>query len=480
MEILSPSFTPLMQPVDPYIDIPLQPTNKNWTKWGKLFGSWSAEAEFYSDTDKDTPVLQMYVVSHITCDQNHPYARECGCDTLNSNQVCNYRTTYANHHFPGTNFCLDIEDSMRPNQFGFRVQGGDAVMYFTFGVSLKFPLFNVDKFVTTNNWMGPYTLLLPDNNLQQGGDNVTNTGGNLTAIRYVSTAVSDMISQPYGYNVTVDPPDFTRLFGQQAINATLQTQHKLQALLDANTDPYAYALACDNGDVKPLLPLLDFYHDANDEFQVKFKYQTFIYPDNEWERKLFNTWIKDGYPIKGPYCWNGELQGYFLDFNFDTAKPNKNLNFKSGCFNNTPCVPEFMNDCGAAGSADISIPAESGTIELAWTIYFAAAAGTFLLLSLILGTCMCRQSRKHSSEMKTMRMAVTRDSAANIAGLHLESGGAARGRAEVGAEAGGGPMKSYAQLGGDDDYGGKDSMTESLIGNKGDSCGSGSGSGKLA
>ena len=66
---------------------------------------------------------------------------------------------------------------MPMNSTDARVQGADANMYVYFGAS--FDVAGSVTAVDTGGWVGPYSLLLPDD------DNVTEGGPGVTKIRYV-------------------------------------------------------------------------------------------------------------------------------------------------------------------------------------------------------------------------------------------------------------------------------------------------------
>ena len=68
-----------------------------------------------------------------------------------------------------------------------RVQGSDANMYVYFGAS-----FDVAGSVTevdTGGWIGPYSLLLPDD------DNTTKTNAGVTKIRYVKSPQTELLQR---------------------------------------------------------------------------------------------------------------------------------------------------------------------------------------------------------------------------------------------------------------------------------------------
>ena len=94
---------------------------------------------------------------------------------------------------------------------------------------------------------------------------------------------------------------------------------------DRSADPFAYALnTCKNGDVKPILPLLDFSFDDSGQLDVKFHFHVFTYPaPGSPMRLVFPQLKKNGWPVSGPYCYNGALTGWTLDFDFDSTVGNK-------------------------------------------------------------------------------------------------------------------------------------------------------------
>jgi len=347
-------------------------------------GTWTASATFESDTSSKDG-MSMHISTFITGDTAGVYKLGCGCDSMENNEVCGTIKAYENQEFSGYYHCEAIEKTYEPNEHGYRVKGGDALVYFNFGTRFKIAEFGVDEYVTTNGWVGPFSILLPDDDSGDG------RGGNRTALRYLSTPLTDLLAMPWGYNVTDSKSDFPRLFGPYAVNATTQIQAK-----DVE-DPFIKQYdTCDNGDAAPVLPLIGFTYDEQDKLNVKFKYQAFTYSGTDtivYKLKIMEKLKKKGFPIKGPYCFNGEKVAYTVDFDFDSLSPAKNVNFDSGCVEGYPCQPDLM-DAFQIGSSDIHAQ-QKATIELQITIYFIIATAV-LFLMLCASLCWtCAVQRKH-------------------------------------------------------------------------------------
>ena len=96
------------------------------------------------------------------------------------------------------------------------VQGADANLYFYFGVN-----FDAAGDVTdldTGGWVGPYSLLLPDD------DDDPMTTEKTTKIRYVNSPATKYLQRPLDYTLTTSTSDFPRLFGELAVNNTISKQ----------------------------------------------------------------------------------------------------------------------------------------------------------------------------------------------------------------------------------------------------------------
>ena len=127
--------------------------------------------------------------------------------------------------------------------------------------------------------------------------------------RYVESPTTDLLRVPA--NCTLfGKDDFTKTVGAEAVRNTAAGQYS-----ESDTDdPYAqYLKTCDNGDVKPMLPLFEFDFVKADsgeeevEVNMAYKFMTmprkkdFMYDMYPTVQKRFNK-AGMGFHISGPYC----------------------------------------------------------------------------------------------------------------------------------------------------------------------------------
>ena len=132
--------------------------------------------------------------------------------------------------------------------------------------------------------------------------------------RYVESPTTSLLRIPN--NCTLfGRDDFTKTVGSEAVRNTAAGQY---SKTDSD-DPYApYLKTCDNGNVKPMLPLFQFEFvnaDAGDEeveVKLAYKFMTmprkkdFMYDLYPTVQKRFNK-ADMGFHISGPYCCEFDL-----------------------------------------------------------------------------------------------------------------------------------------------------------------------------
>lgn len=73
------------------------------------------------------------------------------------------------------------------------------------------------------------------------------------------TQSSEALYPPDDYTFTTGPGEFESVFGQDALDRTIEIQHT-----DDINDPFKQQKnTCNNGDAQPVLPIFDFFWDEN-------------------------------------------------------------------------------------------------------------------------------------------------------------------------------------------------------------------------
>ena len=105
--------------------------------------------------------------------------------------------------------------------------------------------------------------------------------------------------------------DFENILGPTAVKNTIDRQSLLSNStysFSADTDPYQeYYNTCDNGDIKPMLPFLDFVFLSNDKgeesLQVKLHHKLLVTPKKGTVIYHSMSLLTKFLPVSGPYCY---------------------------------------------------------------------------------------------------------------------------------------------------------------------------------
>lgn len=181
-----------------------------------------------------------------------------------------------------------------------------AFIYFGAKVDAGIP-FNVHKEHNTGGWVGPFSMILAQN---------STLGGNTTVVdryvaRYVQSPTTPFLHM-HPNNTLLSANDFEHYLGPSAVNQTV----KAQPNVTGDKDPYEqYLKTCDNGDVKPILPLYEFsfVQDKDtgvESIQVKLDYKLLSIPHKKDIMYKVFPWMQSrvnrrhrGFHISGPYCY---------------------------------------------------------------------------------------------------------------------------------------------------------------------------------
>ncbi|GMI30978.1 hypothetical protein TrRE_jg5902 [Triparma retinervis] len=297
-------------------------------------GTWSASSSYYESITKSS--FEVRASMFLGTDSEGGYARECqgGCDTLG--------------------------------------KGSDASMYLYFDINFKVPIVGVDTRQGTEGWAGPYSVLLPDFPVDSSSDSMGCSAG--MKLRYVKSRTTDLLQMPLGYNLTEDLSDYTNFLGPNAVKNMAATQGGGEGWEE---NPWGEGGTCEGGDVKPVLPVMEWYKgckgkDGKEAMRVKFFYHLLVYPEIDTQLwKTLSKWAADKSKplISGPYCMNGQLKAFSFDLVFDSFSGNPSMNFNSGCVPGTPCRPPWVRG-GSEGAEDPDIHQEQkAEINLRLSLY---------------------------------------------------------------------------------------------------------------
>jgi hypothetical protein len=285
----------------------------------------------------------------------------------------------------------------------------NAFIYFGAKVDVGFP-FNKHRSEDTGGWIGPMNIVMAQDNIDSGGSVTVDR----YVSRYVTTPITQLIRMPENCTL-LESQDFDMIVGKDAVMNTVQGQYDPNDPSgDGDTDPYdKYKHTCENGDVKPMLPLFhfDFIQDSNTgaesiNVQLKYKLMTIpskkdymyeIYPQIQQRFNHLNT----GFQISGPYCYgNDPNRGYSFDMNFDTTDPKEMMKVQHDCVEGLPCLPTAATlYTDSTNSIPITpVPDDATTVSVVPMIIF-----TCIVLVLVgLTTFLFRQNRALRNKIREL------------------------------------------------------------------------------
>lgn len=376
-------------------------STKNATRLAKLLGTWTIETNF--KTSVVTCEVKSHFIIHLSCDTQLK-GNSCSLDGCNEidNKVC----------------MLEKAGPACKSMEGTTVDWSDAVAFIYFGASVDAGKpFNKHVKRSTGGWVGPLNIILAQNqtaSLGERRDDVNVVDSYI--VKFVYSPTTPFIKEPKDCDI-LEQEDYTNYMGPGAINHTVYAQANAN-YADADCDPYEkYLKTCDNGDVQPVFPYVqfDFIQDSNDptkeeKTSIRLKYKLLSIPTPDLLMyHIFPKLMKHGLPISGPYCYGDDPhRGYTIDLSYDDAQPNKFSKLHHVCVEGLPCIPPAIEDCNCTHESNAVIPdtpdapSEPTVINVGNVIGFSIAV-TVLGLMLIFSIYMNykqwkRQSRRQTAE----------------------------------------------------------------------------------
>jgi hypothetical protein len=143
----------------------------------------------------------------------------------------------------------------------------------------------------------------------------------------VQTPSTEYIRMPANCTL-VREEDFRKIAGDEAVKQTTEGQYDPDSSNNGNRDPYEkYLDTCENGDVKPMLPLFQFDFvkkqggvddgSENEAIEVKLNYKLMTMPRKKDYMYDIYPKIQNrvnraglGFHISGPYCYGKFKKSY--------------------------------------------------------------------------------------------------------------------------------------------------------------------------
>lgn len=350
---------------------------KNETRLASLVGPWTVQSKIITSITHYQ--LEGHFIVYLVCDAQ-----------LRGN-MCNLGTSCSEIE---NNVCL-MDDSSTTGCYSMSdsiVDWSDMAVFFNLGTQIDAGSpFNVHTQESTGGWVGPYNVILAKNNSMIG--EMTDEGEQIVdsyTMKYVTSPNTPYLKMPDDCNL-LEYTDFYNYLGPGSVNNTAQEQIEYE--FDENYDPYAdYYDTCENGDVKPILPMIQFNFLKDDDrrrynetVQVKVDYKILTFPTNPMFGDLVPAFKKHGAPISGPYCWgDNKDRAYSVDFYFDSQAehPDDRIHFYHACIEGLPCIPPAVEDCNCTGGSEIrKEPSDATVVEVGESIILGSVA---LVLTFVL------------------------------------------------------------------------------------------------
>mmetsp|Transcript_22100 Transcript_22100/g.39831 ORF Transcript_22100/g.39831 Transcript_22100/m.39831 type:complete len:457 (-) Transcript_22100:283-1653(-) len=372
-------------------------STKNTTRLSSILGTWTATSHLKADIGSYE--MLAYFTIHFMADPMRGY----GCSLKDCHESTNHVcvTNKNTDHVPT---CVDMaaDDSL--------IDWSDvtAFIYFGLKVDAGFP-FDVHKHMETGDWVGPFSIVMAQEDSKNKTNGTKHGVGTLQLLdtvdeyktRYVKSPSTSYLQRPE-QDTLVGRGEFDRYMGPTAVAHTVQVQQNWTQSRNPDgtiIDPYApYLETCDNGDVKPILPLYQFkfVQDSitkEERVEVELNYKLLAIPHkNDLLYKFFPA-IQNRvnghhgeFHISGPYCYGADPhRGYTLDFNFDSKVPDKYIKLHHGCVEGLPCLPRAaeLNEMAAQYGHEIHDLIPDDPTSVGGGITTICLLGLFLMVSLV-------------------------------------------------------------------------------------------------
>jgi len=342
------------------------------------------------------PLIQNELLEDQCTDGSTPSTGEC--DSIFNNEICmrDILDDGVNYGYTCGSMLNNVTD------------WSDQLMLYHLGYDIDVPGYH--EYSDTGDFIGTFAMVLPQPDLDlykkthqpRDGERIVD----VYQARYVNSVYSDKIFRPSNCSI-FSTENFEAMAGKEALNYTIQYQTAPEG-----TDLYAdYYNTCDNGDAHPTLPIVRYEFSQTktppitETIDIVFQYKLFVAPSMEnaknWEK------AKDyGFPVSGPYCYQGELRGYTVDMDFDSKEGNDFVQYEHACIAGDPCISKAFDRCSLC--ADIEVRESTGgtTIEIGvviWLILSTTMLSLFFCCSFINNYMHRRRIKELELEMNGIR-----------------------------------------------------------------------------
>jgi len=294
----------------------------------------------------------------------------------------------------------------------------DAIVfiYLEYYIDLGLP-YNIHEKFSTGEWIGPYHSIFAQDPDVYEEDRYTPDGQLILdtyILKYLNAPSTEYLKWPESCDL-FKADEFDEYLGAAAVNYTVNNQAK-GLTFDEAFDPYYKT--CENGNVKPMLPYVNFtFIQDNDENRtekilVRFEMKLLTYPPDDSAIYYLMPSLQDnGFPISGPYCYDGDPnRGYTFDLVFDSVEGTTlGTDLEHSCIGNYECIPSQLDACNCTMAVNDNIifepiESEKDSIGLNTDIYFEIATAILsiaVLFSIGYNFYLRKSIKEVGSEMDT-------------------------------------------------------------------------------
>jgi len=351
---------------------------KNDSRIASLIGTWTGLTNIETDVGKYS--LKADYILHIVCDSMR--VNSCslpGCTEMD-NEIC---VKPIIHTSKNSETCQTMENTQSD------WSDVSVFLYANVKVASKNGI-NTEE--STGDWIGPYNVVLAQNKSAIVTDPSPGDIIDQYTTKYVETPSTPYLSMSDKCTLFGDR-DFENILGATSVNNTIERQSFISNSTHSfsmDLDPYAeYYKTCENGDLKPMLPFIDFVFvqgdDGNEKLHVKLHHKLTVAPHPGSVAYHSMSLLTKFLPISGPYCYNDDPKGgYTFDIAFDSSVENTLLTLKHACVEGLPCAPpqlvQFSQPHDQIKPDDIPAPVmiEVGTL-ISLSVALAVVAFLFLV-----------------------------------------------------------------------------------------------------
>lgn len=314
--------------------------SKDYGRLHSMLGTWTVRKEVpHRPGQSRTDHLATYIVVHIQTDPTRGYG--CALDGCleRDNAVC-YQPTDGDVVAPS---CRRLDQANGTTVWNW----SDLAVFYTVGVEGY--VADANRSIVRRDlhgWVGPYSVVAAS------VKEASTTLMDAYELRYVPTAVSQLVAQPHP-NATLyrNANDFRYVWGTHALAHTVRTQANRTL---RTGDPWGNDVAEDDDNnstkrpvLQPILPHMQFTfakgNYGNERITVKMDAQVVLLPNDDGDTPdVWDSWART-FALGGPYQYQESVTNSYAISLHDPTHAGERFDSSPvvirGCVDDLPCTP---------------------------------------------------------------------------------------------------------------------------------------------